>query len=54
MRRGTEATWQSTGGPREAPVALTRGRMSRRRVHVDARVGGHVAGRELTGIVEPW
>ena len=29
MRRGTEATWQSPGGPREAQVALTRGRRPR-------------------------
>ena len=45
VRRGTEATWQSPGGPREAQVALTRGRRPRRRVHVGARVGRHVAGR---------
>ena len=52
MRRGTEATWQSPGGPREAQVALTRGRS-----HVDAREGRHVAGRLAgggpTGIVGP-
>ena len=45
VRRGTEAMWQSPGGPREAQVALTRGRRPRRRVHVGARVGSHVAGR---------
>ena len=31
MRRGTEATWQSPGGPRGAQVALTRGRRPRGR-----------------------
>ena len=45
VRRGTEATWQSLGGPRGAQVALTRGRRPRRRVHMGARVGRHVAGR---------
>ena len=45
MRRSTEATWQSPGGPREAQAALTRGRRPRGRVHVGARVGRHVAGK---------
>ena len=58
MRRGTEAMWQSPGGPREAQVALTRGRRPRGRAHVDAREGHHVAGNAgsggPTGIVGPW
>ena len=37
VRRGTEATWQSPGGPHEAQAALTRGRRPRGR-----RVGRHV------------
>ena len=45
MRRGTEATWQSMGGPHGAQVALTRGRRPRRRAHADAREGRHVAGK---------
>ena len=49
MRRGTEATWQSPGGPREAQVALTRGRRPRERAHADAREGRHVAGRLAGG-----
>ena len=58
MRRGTEATWQSSGGPREAQVALTRGRRPRGRAHADAREGRHVACRGFagggpTGIVGP-
>ena len=47
VRRGTEAKWQSPGGPREAQVALTRGRRPRRRAHADAREGRHVAGNGL-------
>ena len=43
MRRGTEATWQSSGGPREAQVALMRGRRPRGQVHADAREGRHMA-----------
>ena len=46
VRCGTEATWQSPGGPREAQVALTRGRRPRRRAHADAREGRHVAGKD--------
>ena len=57
VRRGTEATWQSPGGPRGAQVVLTRGRRPRGRVHVGARVGSHVAGGFAsggpTGIVGP-
>ena len=57
MRRGTEVTWQSPGGPREAQVVLTRGSRPRRRVHVGARVGRHVAegfaSGGPTGIVGP-
>ena len=49
VRRGTEATWQSPGGPREAQVALTRGRRPHKWVHVGARVGRHVAGRSVEG-----
>ena len=45
MRRSTEATWQSPGGPHGAQVALTRGKRPRRRVHVGASVGRHVAGK---------
>ena len=45
VRRGTEATWQSPGGPREAHVALTRGWRPRRRAHAYAREGSHVAGK---------
>ena len=45
------------GGPREAQVALTRGRRPRRRAHADTREGRHVAGRlaggGLTSIVGP-
>ena len=44
MRRDTEATWQSPGGPCEAQVALTRGTRPRGRAHADAREGRHVAG----------
>ena len=40
---GTEAMWQSPGGPREAQVALMHGRRPRRRAHADAREGRHVA-----------
>ena len=47
MRRGTMATWQSPGGPREAQVALTRGRRPCGRAHADAREGRHVAGKGL-------
>ena len=58
MRLGTEATWQSPSGLREAQVALTRGRRSRGRAHADAREGCHVAGRLAgagpMGIVGPW
>ena len=43
VRRGTKATWQSSGGPREAQVALMRGRRPRGQVHADAREGRHVA-----------
>ena len=46
VRRGTKATWQSPGAPREAQVALTRGRRPRRRAHADAREGHHVAGKD--------
>ena len=49
VRRDTEAMWQSPGGPREAQVALTRGRRPHGRVHVGARVGRHVAGRLADG-----
>ena len=53
MRRG-----RATAGPREAQLALTRGRRPRGRVHVGIRVGHHVAGRAgsggPTGIVGPW
>ena len=49
MRRGTEATWQSPSGPREAHVALTRRRRPRERAHGDAREGRHVAGRLVGG-----
>ena len=34
---------RATAGPREAQVALTRGRRPRRRVHADALEGRHVA-----------
>ena len=58
MRHVTKATWQSPGGPREAQVALTRGRRPRGRAHMDAREGRHVAGKAgsggPTGIVGPW
>ena len=37
---------RATVGPREAHVALTRGRRPRGRVHVGARVGCHVAGKD--------
>ena len=43
VRRSTEATWQSPGGPREAQVVLTRGRRPPGRAHADAREGRHVA-----------
>ena len=46
VRRGTEATWQSSGGPRKAQVALTRGKRPRGRAHADAREGRHVADRQ--------
>ena len=35
---------RATAGPREAQVALTRGRRPRRQVHAGARVGRRVAG----------
>ena len=58
VRRVTEATWQSPGGPREAQVALTRGRTPRRRTHADAREGHHVAGKagkwRAHGYSGPW
>ena len=54
VQRGTEATWQSPGGPREA---LTRGTKPRGWVHADAREGRHMAGWLAaggpTGIVGP-
>ena len=57
VRHGAEATWQSPGGPREAQVALTRGRRPRGRAHADAREGRHVAGKDGSwrahGIVGP-
>ena len=58
MRRGTEATWQSPGGPREAQVTLTRGRRPRGRAHTNVREGRHVAFRGFAsggpmGIVGP-
>ena len=37
---------RAMAGPREAQVALTRGRRPRGRVHVGARVGHHVAGKD--------
>ena len=43
VRHGTEATWQSPGGPREAQVALMRSRRPCGRAHADAREGCHVA-----------
>ena len=50
MRHGTEATWQSPGGPRVAQVALTRGaggadawQKATWTGHAGARVGRHVA-----------
>ena len=58
MRRGIEATWQSPGGPREAQVALTRGKRPHRRAHVDACEGRHVAGKagkwRAQGYSGPW
>ena len=59
VRRGTEATWQSPSGPREAQLALTRGRRPRGRAHADAREGRHMAYGGFahggpTGIVGPW
>ena len=49
---------RATAGPREAQVALTRGRRPHEWVHVGARVGRHVAGRAgsggPTGIGGPW
>ena len=55
MQRGTEATWQSPGGPREAQMALTRGRRPRRRAHANARVGRHVqAGNRGDGDEINW
>ena len=50
---------RATAGPREAQVALTRGRRPRGRVHADAREGRHVACEGFayggpTGIVGPW
>ena len=58
MRRGTEATWQSPGGPREAQVVLMRGRRPRGQAQAYAREGHHVAGRLAGGgptcIVGPW
>ena len=49
MRCGTEATWQSPDGPREAQVALTRCRRPCGRAHADACEGCHVAGRLAGG-----
>ena len=43
VRRGIEATWQSSGGPRKAQVALTHGRRPRGQAHADAREGRHMA-----------
>ena len=43
VQRGPEAMWQSSGGPREVQVALTRGKRPRGRAHVEAREGRHVA-----------
>ena len=37
---------RAMAGPREAQVALTRGRRPRGRVHVGARVGRHVVGKD--------
>ena len=63
VRRGTEATWQSPGGPRgvqeaHSCTATWPGGHATTRVHVDARVGRHVGGRLVgggpTGIVGPW
>ena len=50
---------RATAGPREAHVALTRGRRPRGRVHEDTHVGRHVACWGFayggpTGIVGPW
>ena len=53
VRRGTEATWQSPGGPhgaQEAHWVRPRGRRPRdHAVHVGARVGRHVAGWWVEG-----
>ena len=55
VRRGTEATWQSLGGPCVAHEAHSG---ATTRVHVGARVGRHMAGRLVgggpMGIVGPW
>ena len=50
---------RATAGPHEAPVALTRGRRPRGRVHADAREGrtwhaGGFACGGPTGIVRHW
>ena len=58
VRRGTEATWQSPGGPREEHMALTCGRRPRRWTHTDAREGRHVASKagkwRAHGYSGPW
>ena len=58
MQRGTEATWHSPGGPREAQVALTRGSRPRGRSHANACEGHHVAGQDdmwrAHGYSGPW
>ena len=54
MARGSARGWdvalrprgRATAGPREAQVALMRGRRPRGRIHMGARVVRHVAGED--------
>ena len=53
MRRDTEATWQSPCGPRDAQVALTRGRRLRGHLGGATRGIGGFAYEGPTGIAGP-